>query len=229
MGRLFITGDTHGKFAHLNILRNHDLSKDDVVVILGDVGVNYYGGRRDKRSREILAEYPCQFFLIHGNHERRPRTVKGYCLTYSLYNGAGWVEPRYPNQFFAMDGEFEILGKRVLVLGGAYSVDKQYRLDNGWNWFDDEQMDDEVKDRLLHETELEQYHYVFSHTCPYDVIPRDMFLGVVDQGSVDNSMEIFLQKISERIKFDKWFCGHWHTDRVVDNYYFLYNSIKLVE
>lgn len=34
---------------------------------------------------------------------------------------------------------------KTIVIGGAYSVDKFYRLSKGYNWFEDEQPSDEIK------------------------------------------------------------------------------------
>ena len=54
--------------------------------------------------------------------------------------GKVWVEEAYPNILFAKDGEiYDIAGMKTIVIGGAYSVDKFYRLSKGYNWFEDEQ------------------------------------------------------------------------------------------
>ena len=43
--------------------------------------------------------------------------------------GKVWVEEAYPNILFAKDGEiYDIAGMKTIVIGGAYSVDKFYRL-----------------------------------------------------------------------------------------------------
>lgn len=60
--------------------------------------------------------------------------------------GKVWVEEAYPNILFAKDGEiYDIAGMKTIVIGGAYSVDKFYRLSKGYNWFEDEQPSDEIK------------------------------------------------------------------------------------
>jgi hypothetical protein len=46
------------------------------------------------------------------------------------------VEPEYPNLLFAQDGEiFDLGGKQCAVIGGAYSVDKFIRMENGLGWW----------------------------------------------------------------------------------------------
>lgn len=71
------------------------------------------------------------FLCIHGNHERCPTTIPGY-VEREWHGGKAWVQSEYPNLIFAKDGEIYTLnGLRYLVIGGAYSVDKYYRLSRG--------------------------------------------------------------------------------------------------
>ena len=53
-------------------------NKEDVMIILGDAGINYSGGIRDMRKKEFLESLPITVFAIHGNHEQRPQTIEGY-------------------------------------------------------------------------------------------------------------------------------------------------------
>ena len=49
-----------------------------------------------------------------------------------------YVRAEYPNILFAKDGEiFNIEDTKHLVSGGAYSVDKFYRLSRGYGWWED--------------------------------------------------------------------------------------------
>ena len=41
-GRVFLTGDTHGNFSRvISFCKEHHLTADDALIILGDVGLNY--------------------------------------------------------------------------------------------------------------------------------------------------------------------------------------------
>ena len=33
-----------------------------------------------------------------------------------------------------------------------------------------------------------------------------------------------LDTIDESVDYKRWFCGHWHTDRIVDKMRFMYND-----
>ena len=77
---IYMTGDTHRDFERLFwFCKSHQTTReDDVMIILGDVGLNYYGGWRDYHAKQQLASLPLTFFCIHGNHEERPQNIPGY-------------------------------------------------------------------------------------------------------------------------------------------------------
>ena len=70
--------------------------------------------------------------------------------------------------------------------------------------------------------------FILSHTCPFKYIPRDMFLSQIDQSTVDDTMEHWMDGFEESVPYEKWYCGHWHTDRSVDRMRFMYHDIILL-
>ncbi len=52
-----------------------------------------------------------------------------------------------------------------------------------------------------------------------------MFISGIDQSKVDNSAEEFLDKVEEKLDYDKWYCGHYHTDKSSDKIRFMFNNI----
>ena len=136
----YITGDTHAEFGRIEqFCERISPTREDVLIILGDAGINYHGGWRDRNLKRRLAELPLTLFSIHGNHEQRPATIASY-HTATWNGGEVYVEDEYPNLLFAVDGSYYSFdGVQTLVIGGAYSVDKFYRLAYGWGWWPDEQ------------------------------------------------------------------------------------------
>lgn len=55
----YITGDCHGEFDKIVWFNrfNHKLTEDDVMILLGDVGLNYYGDEIDCKKKKILNEF----------------------------------------------------------------------------------------------------------------------------------------------------------------------------
>lgn len=61
-------------------------------------------------------------------------------------DGIVYCEPEFPNILFAKDGEiYDFDGNKAIAIGGAYSVDKEYRLIVGAHWFCDEHPSDTKK------------------------------------------------------------------------------------
>ena len=83
-------------------------------------------------------------------------------------------------------------------------------------WWEDEQLTDAEKsevERLIRQTN-KHFDLVLSHTCPYSWEPRDLFLPCVDQSTVDNSMELWLENIEKDINWNIWLWAHFHCDRI---------------
>jgi len=222
-----ITGDTHGDFRHIESLCVlASTTKDDLLIILGDAGINYYGGIKETRFKKLLDELPITMLFIHGNHERRPESLGTYKET-PWNGGVVYIEKDFPSLLFAKDGDiYDINSKKCIVIGGAYSVDKEYRIERNWGWWEDEQPSDEIKKRV--ENRLESEHWqvdvVLTHTTPLKYEPREMFLNFIDDSKVDKSTEIWLDSIEDRLDYNQWFCGHYHTNKSIDKIRFLYND-----
>lgn len=225
---IYYTGDIHGMpWNIISFCKKVKTTKDDTIVILGDVGANYYGDSRDIECKRQLSKVNPTVLCIHGNHEMRPSSIPTY-KTKEWNGGTVWFEETYPNLLFAKDGEiFDIEGIRHLVIGGAYSVDKYYRLARGYGWWADEQPSDEIKAYVEQQITNKDFDVILSHTCPLKYEPIEMFLTMIDQSTVDKSTEIWLDSIEERVKYKAWFCGHWHTNKRIDKMHFLYGDFEL--
>jgi len=221
---IFFTGDTHGQGDKLlRHIRRFDLGAEDVIVILGDAGFNYYCDGRDVLFKRQINDTGVTVFCIHGNHEQRPYALKAYHEV-NWRGGVAYVEDAFPNLLFARDGEvYDLDGRQAIAIGGAYSVDKNFRLMAGANWFENEQPDATIRSRV--EAVLEQRGWsvdvVLSHTCPEKCIPFDALIPGFDQRTVDRSTEKWLGSIEEKLSYNNWLCGHWHIDRTVDKVRFL--------
>ena len=226
---IYITGDKHADFREVfYFCYANETTLDDILIVLGDAGINYYANEKDNMLKNSLLQYPITFFCIHGNHEERPENIKTY-KTKKFHNGIVYYEEDYPNILFAKDGEiYDFNNHKVLVIGGAYSVDKYFRLAHGYNWYESEQLNDKTKKYVLDVLKKSdnKIDIILSHTCPYKYLPREMFLNGIDQSTVDNSTEYFLEEIEENIDYNLWYCGHYHTDKEIDKVIFMFNKIE---
>ena len=56
-------------------------------------------------------------------------------------------------------------------------------------------------------------------------MPEDLFIKGIDQSTVDQSMEKWLQMIYDNIQCKIWYAGHYHCDRKIDNVHILTDKL----
>lgn len=101
-----------------------------------------------------------------------------------------------------------------MPIGGAGTVNKEYRIRHGLQWFASEQPDDTIKQFV--EQQLEKAGWkidiIFSHTVPIKAEPTWAFKPRKEPITVDKGTEEWLQTIYERLDFSEWFAGHYHVE-----------------
>ena len=222
MDKVYLIGDLHGSFKPIRDFNEWNQGRqtiNDVMIILGDFGGNYYFDSRDSKFKQKLGKYHMTYFVIRGNHDARPsECMDANWHTEEFFEGLVYVEDKYPYIKYAMDGVYfyNILGQTVLSIPGAYSVDKYWRIQNHWSWFENEQLNkEEMKagEKLI--SICKSPDIILSHTCPKVYVPTDLFLKNIDQSMVDTSMEEYLGQIEYQLPpYKLWAWGHYHETRV---------------
>lgn len=246
-----VHGDCHGDFTWMmtGVLDDYK-PEETAIIILGDAGFDFYLNKTDLRKKKEVNSRGYRIYWVRGNHEARPQDVPGYEKIFDkAVGGYVYCNPEFPNLRAFLDyGIYYIQGYNCLVIGGAYSVDKYWRLERAMlteesnnpkesGWFANEQLSKEERDAV--EKMIENFYkhddsfdFVFTHTCPYSWEPRDLFLGAVDQSTVDNTMEHWLDDLKENIPWGVWCFGHFHADRLerpcVEQYYHDTDSLDTI-
>lgn len=230
INKFLITGDCHGNFSRLKNL-DKKIQKDNniAIIILGDVGINIFLNENDNYIKNFLSEkYNITFYCLHGNHEARPTDLSNIQLIYDdNIKGEVYIEPKWNKIRYLKDWGIYQMGKyKVAVIGGAYSVDKFWRLQQRLPWFANEQLTEEEIFQCKTDLYNKNVDFVLTHTCPYSIRPTDLFLNMIDQTTVDNTMEKFLDDIANNINWKIWCFGHYHDDRIERPYMeMFYNDI----
>ena len=235
----WIKGDCHGDFRWLaeQKAKFGDLT-DFAYIILGDAGINFYLNKHDANIKSFLNDLGCLIYVLRGNHEARPTSLPNIRHIYDGdVNGKVWIEDDYPNiRYFDDFGIYKIDDYYTLVIGGAYSVDKWWRLARSGlqeennnpkksGWWPDEQLNSQEKQDCMELLNFFKatdpnlcFHLVLTHTCPLSFEPQDLFLPQVNQNSVDSSMEVWLEEIKNQFNWVVWLFGHFHADRIEQPY-----------
>lgn len=240
---IFALGDIHGRWQAVrdfwlaNKLEYKMAEKTNALILLGDAGLNYFFNHRDIEAKRKLSSFPFTYFIVRGNHEERP----SICMknhpdkwhTETFWGNTVYVENDYPNIKYALDEvaiytiPFDtkrsskshpnpIRDLKTLVIPGAYSVDKHYRIISGMSWFEQEQLSEEemAAGLKLIQQSGKKYDLVLSHTCPIIYEPTDLFLSFVNQSMVDKTMERYMGQIEFNIEYKLWLWGHFHATRI---------------
>lgn len=205
--RIFITGDTHRendieKFLKLDAA---ELTKNDLLIILGDWGAVWFGDERDNHIIKMYETFPCTVFVTVGNHDAIPHIYKyplvdfcgdkAYKIGKNIYVG-------YPG------GYYNIFDKTFLNINGADSTDKWARVE-GESWWPEEtitqeQIDNAVMNLRLHENKVD---VILSHTGGSFIVNALGFRA--------SQSDRMLDKILDFHEYKHHFCGHYHVDKVL--------------
>lgn len=229
-----ITGDTHGYEDRWSNLKEAYPDADINVIILGDSGCLYYKEeeRMYHNTMKRFNDIGINFYMVYGNHEERPGRCNWLSFKYDAkIDSYVYYDSLYDNiKFLRVVDAITIGKKKCLVIGGAYSVDKNFRLRNNLRWFEKEQLTTVEKYNALELAKNFKFDYIFTHTCPLSIVPTHLFIPIVNQKEVDNSMEEFLNRVSLIADFDKWYCGHFHNNEILDEKTkLLFTDIEVIE
>lgn len=214
----YITGDIHGQLSRFKYFKRTNSNPPEEVgfILLGDVGANFFLNSKDYWFKLKMNNYGYKFYCIRGNHDARPSKVLTMIKIYDqLVKNYIYIEENFPNIRYLIDGNVYYFNEtKALIIGGAYSIDKYYRLQQDLVWHSDEQLSKNEMEEIEKFNSGNEFDIVMSHTAPLDWEPTDLFLNFIDQSTVDKSMEIWLNNFKDKIKWKVWVFGHYHADRI---------------
>lgn len=225
----YITGDTNGDFNRIyDFCSKNKTSRADVLIILGDAGINCGSIERDRVKKIFLSKLPITLFCIHGDHEQRPSGIESYEEDI-FCSGTIYKEKQYPNILFAKDGEiFDFNGCKTIVIGGAYSLDKNTGALSRYGWWSDAEPSGKIKKYV--ESQLGSIGWkvdvVLTHTTPFKYEPLEI-IPEKTVAEMTNATEKWLGTIEERLNYKKWYCGHFQTEKKVDKLEIMYQNFDV--
>ena len=208
----FLKGDIHGNlFEIIDFINRFNLGKNDNIIILGDCGIAW---RKDKKdlAQNIKLWNECgngvKLYFIDGNHENF-----NILNSLPIENNMGKIAD---NIYHLRRGQvYEFENKKILVCGGADSIDKYRRIEN-LTWWEEETISQETIDDIP----AGHYDYVLTHCCPRSIFEKNRIylstLQFLDENKINHSSEDMLEQLKNKITFDHWFFGHYHINRNLD-------------
>ncbi|MFI3236610.1 MAG: metallophosphoesterase [Lachnospiraceae bacterium] len=220
---IFISSDIHGTKDIGKLVAyfdgRDDLTKDDFLIICGDVGVCGYKSDDERATITTLRKLPVTTLFCDGNHENFDK-LSAY--QEEEWNG-GMIHRIYDDVIHLMRGHvYEIEDTTFYVFGGAYSVDRYNRI-KGVTWFEEEVPNEEEIQIGWENLEKVDFNvdYVITHTAPYEALSALSF----DVFEEEMSFVKELQRMADCMEFKQWFFGHLHEDDSIEEYTCVYDEI----
>ncbi len=227
---LYAVGDIHGSAENAKRIVEpiaSELTPDDVIVCLGDVGIAY-GDHVHDDLRRYFSDLPCRVLVMRGNHDTRywrdmqlGTLASGHAEMVDWSGSAFMRDRRYPNTLYVHDGgDLVTIDNHVcLFIPGAWSIDGRYRRKTGLPWEPEEQLTRSERDDLLRLAETHSIEHIFSHTCPFDWMSLELYDRLIPVEVVpvsDATMEEWLEDVLDACEsLEAWWFGHYHDDRDV--------------
>jgi predicted phosphodiesterase len=220
-----VTGDTHGDFQldRLSSKKFPDgrkLTKDDFLIVCGDFGVVWRNipDRTEQYWIDWLNQKRFTTLFVCGNHENHNRLQK--LPRKEMFGGTVGIVS--DSVFHLRRGEiYTIHDKKFFCFGGAFSVDRDTRTLNKTYWEEEipssEEMTYAVQNLNKHNNEVD---FIVTHTLPNELVSM---IGL-NRGRIDPTRN-FLSFIASTVKFEKWYCGHFHVDQDISKYSILLDRI----
>lgn len=224
---LYFTGDTHGekgRFSEEKMPGESKWTKKDVIFVCGDFGYIMYDDAIERAYLDELAQKPYTICFCDGNHENFT-ALNSYPV--EVWNG-GKIHRIRPNIIHLMRGQiFNIQGKKIFSMGGAYSIDKALKRSQGLHWSEELPNNEEYREAVdALKTVDFQVDYIISHTAPQRIIA---YMGKIPDAH-DAELTGFLEWVMCETKFKKWYFGHWHLERgVMDDFQCLWYDVVQAE
>lgn len=219
---IYVTGDYHGGIERAKLdaglfAAGRTLTRDDCVIICGDFGMPWTGSNDETGQLDWLNAQPWTTLFVDGNHE---------CFSYyfeqpeeTWHGGRVHRFESWPNIVHLMRGQvFELEGSRVFTMGGATSMDRAMRIE-GLSWFGEELPDAQEYDEARHNLDRVGWNvdYVLTHTCANRHLKRALYPDPNWQCVQTDALTDFFEDLEERLTYRRWYFGHFHRDRDVDD------------
>jgi len=218
MNRIFVAGDFHGHYDIKKINSKKfpeglELDKNDYLIQLGDFGLFFNNNQTNQEKYWLnwLNNKPWTTLFLRGNHDN-----------YDLIHRLGKLEEKFNSNvlkmhdsiYFLQDGMiYTIANKKFLIVGGAFSIDKEQRV-SGVDWWPNEEMGF-LESKSVYESLDEnnwEVDYILTHDAPSFVRDDLHSHHLEDSYTVRLLDDVFS---NEKLKFNHHYFGHHHMDKTV--------------
>ena len=203
---VYITGDTHGDFSRFTSPAARRLKKGDCLIVCGDFGFLWDGGKREAATLKKIARLPYTVLFLDGRHENYDLLGEYPAVE---WNG-GKVQVIEEGLMHLMRGEiYTIEHETYFAFGGGESPDPGLRSDAKTWWEEESPTAGEMlaARRRLQEAG-NKVDYILTHE------PSGKARGYMSgRGEALNGVNVFLNTLEDTVEYRRWFFGCLHLDK----------------
>jgi hypothetical protein len=212
---VYVTGDMHGIQERFSAPALRRLKKDDVLLICGDFGFIWDGGRDEEAFLKKIGKKKYTVAFVDGSHENF-ELLKKYPL-----EELGGAKARHISGrlwYLVRGSVYDFGGERVFAMGGGENTDFDTQATSA-EWTGREMPTDE--ELRIGAANLKAagnaVDYVVTHEPPMKL---KEFLGLREKGETRvTGLNTYLEELSRAVTFKRWFFGSLHLDKHVSGAY----------
>ena len=204
--KVLITGDTHGD--GFKRIKDAKTLGGSILIICGDFGYVWNNIKTNDYNLNIINDIGIKVLFLDGNHEDFDLLEK---YPKNMMFG-GEVQILRENIIHLLRGEiYTINNKRIFIIGGANSTDKEYRV-LGESFWKQEVPNLIERDRAIQNLEMEnnKVDIILTHTPPSSI------LKLMNKEYRIDEYTDFLEYIKKTTSYRHWYFGHIHENKKVD-------------
>lgn len=208
---VYITGDLHGDIDRLFDSQWRKLKKGDTVIVCGDFGFLWDGGKEEKEVIKYLSTRKYTVAFLDGTHDNFD-LISTYRQT--VWKG-GFVHRIGEHLFHLKRGQlFNIDGVSIFTFGGGESMDKDMRTQKGNWWREELPSPEEMADGAATLDNIgRRVDYILTHEPP-SLVKSAMLLRKGETETV-NKLNGYFDRISRLCEYDHWYFASLHEDRMI--------------
>lgn len=251
---IYVTGDCHADFSRFSPFRfveQNDMDGNDYMIICGDFGGVWHDSPSERWNMMDLESKPFKILFVDGNHENFDRLKEYKVIDFC----GGKAQQIGANVYHLMRGQvYTLEGKKFFTFGGAKSHDvkdgifdideyeneddmlfdinryrsegKQFRIKH-LSWWREELPSVEEMECGLDNLKANDFKvdYVITHGAPTKIARK-----VNSKFNDTDVLSLYLDDLDRKMEYKKWFFGHYHVDRNIDEKHIcLYENILRIE
>ena len=212
---VYITGDMHGDIERLYDKQFRKLKKNDVLIVCGDFGYIFDGGKLENETKKFFATRKFVTAFVEGTHDNLDKINSSRVTVWK----GGKVHRIEGNLLHLMRGQiFKIDGNTFFTFGGGESIDKDIRIEKKLWWREEEPTPAEMAEgaKALDEVGC-KVDYIITHEPP-SLVKSAMLLR---SGNADrvNKINGYFEELDRSLTFKNWFFGSLHEDKRITEHH----------